>query len=36
MLFGKFEWINDREYGTARGDSGENTNIYALQPGVEC
>ena len=34
-LFGTFEWIHDREYGTARGGSGENTNKYTLQLGLE-
>ncbi|MXY49194.1 MAG: LbtU family siderophore porin [Gemmatimonadetes bacterium] len=34
-LFSTFEWIHDREYGTARGGSGENTNKYTLQLGLE-
>ncbi len=34
-LFGTFEWIHDRAYGTAEGGSGENTNKYTLQLGVE-
>ena len=34
-LFSTFEWIHDREYGTTRGGSGENTNKYTLQLGVE-
>lgn len=34
-LFGTIEWLHDREYGSARGGSGENTNIYTLQLGLE-
>ena len=34
-LFGTFEWIHDREYGTARGGTGERTNKYTIQLGVE-
>ncbi len=34
-LFGTFEWIHDREYGTASGGTGERTNKYTLQLGVE-
>jgi len=34
-LFSTFEWIHDQEYGTAGGGSGENTNKYTLQLGVE-
>ncbi len=34
VLFSTFEWIHDREYGTARGGSGENTNKYTLQLGL--
>ncbi|MYK99948.1 MAG: LbtU family siderophore porin, partial [Gemmatimonadetes bacterium] len=33
-LSGTLEWLHDREYGTARGGSGENTNKYTLQLGV--
>ena len=33
-LFGTIEWIHDREYGTARGGTGERTNKYTLQLGV--
>lgn len=34
-LFGTFEWIHDREYGTASGGSGEFRNKYTLQLGLE-
>ena len=34
-LFSTFEWIHDREYGTARGGSGEFRNKYTLQLGLE-
>ncbi len=33
-LFGTFEWIHDREYGTASGRSGEFRNKYTLQLGL--
>lgn len=33
-LIGTFEWIHDREYGTARSRTGERTNKYTLQLGV--
>lgn len=35
MLFGTFEWIHDREYGTAKGGSGDFRNKYTLQLGLE-
>lgn len=34
-LIGTVEWVHDKAYGTARGGSGENTNKYTLQLGVE-
>lgn len=33
-LYGTIEWLHDREYGTAKDGSGENTNQYTLQLGV--
>jgi hypothetical protein len=33
-LFETIEWIHDREYGPARGGSGENTNKYTVQLGL--
>ena len=35
MLFSTFEWIHDRQYGTAEGGSGEYRNKYTLQLGLE-
>ena len=34
-LFGTLEWVHDGEYGTAKGGTGEKTNKYTLQLGVE-
>ncbi|MCY3554425.1 MAG: LbtU family siderophore porin [Gemmatimonadetes bacterium] len=33
-LSGTLEWLHDREYGTPRGGSGENTSNFTLQLGV--
>ena len=34
-LIGTIEWVHDREYGTAKGGIGENTDRFTLQLGVE-